>query len=338
MAFPESIIAASPADVDNPAAGAAQIRALKQFLEDLLGLTDSVNYTVGGITISTTGVVSFSVAPALTTLSASLPVFTNASKALVSQALCTNNFRLILSGGNLTLLPVNGNMIEINGASYFYTAMPTLAPGAFTPGTLYYIYAYDNTGTLTLEASITGYTVDTAGRANKTGDATRRLVGMARPIAGPAWVNSNAQAYVRTRDNRVPVALANVFAANRSTGSLTFVELSSSERVEFLVWSDESFTMHVTGSANNNAIGGETFCSIGLDNASPTDGGIELDNPTGLSGNLMAMGITTVLSGMADGYHYATVLGKVSAGTSTWQGSGSSGSRVALQGVIVPVS
>ena len=84
MAFPSLINAASPADVDNPAAGAAQIRALKQFLEDLLGLTDSTNYTVNGITISTTGVVSFSIAPVLSALNASFPVFTDASKNLTS--------------------------------------------------------------------------------------------------------------------------------------------------------------------------------------------------------------------------------------------------------------
>ena len=125
MALPNLINAASPADADNPAAGAAQIRGLKQFLEDLFGLTDSLNYTVGGVTISSAGVVSFSVAPVMTALTASLPVFTDASKNLVNQALCANNFCLILSGGNLTLQPVNGNMIEINGVSYFYTTMPT---------------------------------------------------------------------------------------------------------------------------------------------------------------------------------------------------------------------
>ena len=75
MALPNLINAASPADADNPAAGAAQIRGLKQFLEDLFGLTDSLNYTVGGVTISSAGVVSFSVAPVMTALTASLPVF-----------------------------------------------------------------------------------------------------------------------------------------------------------------------------------------------------------------------------------------------------------------------
>ena len=58
MALPNLINAASPADADNPAAGAAQIRGLKQFLEDLFGLTDNTNYTVSPFSISTAGVLS----------------------------------------------------------------------------------------------------------------------------------------------------------------------------------------------------------------------------------------------------------------------------------------
>jgi hypothetical protein len=58
MALPNLINAASPADADNPSAGAAQIRGLKQFLEDLFGLTDNTNYTVSPFSISTGGVLS----------------------------------------------------------------------------------------------------------------------------------------------------------------------------------------------------------------------------------------------------------------------------------------
>ena len=265
----------------------------------------------------------------------------NALVSLVSTSVApagTNNFRLVLSGGNLTLQPVNGNNVDINGTIYSYTAMPILSASGLTPATLYYIYLTDILGIATLEASATGYTTDAKGRDYKTGDPTRRLVGQGYPTAGPAWTLSNAQALVRTRNNRVTVVLSNAFAANRQTASATFVELSNTERVEFLCWSDEAWPMHITGSVNNNAVGGQTFCCIGCDNVNATDGGIELDNPTGLTLNSMSLGITTILSGMTDGFHYATILGRVGSGTATWQGSATVGGRVSLQGVIVPIS
>ncbi len=83
--------------------------------------------------------------------------------------------------------PRHGNLVDLNGAIHAYTSMLTLAATGLTPGSNYYIYLYDNAGTPTLEASTTGITVDTKGRANKTGDATRRLMGMANVITGPAW-------------------------------------------------------------------------------------------------------------------------------------------------------
>jgi hypothetical protein len=62
---------------------------------------------------------------------------------------------------------------------------PTLSNSGLVAATLYYIYAFDNAGTLTLEASTTGHAVDaTVGVEIKSGDATRTLVGVASMGAG----------------------------------------------------------------------------------------------------------------------------------------------------------
>ncbi len=57
MALPQKIVLASPADLDNPSSGAAEIRALKQFLIDVLGLTNNTNYTASGMSIAPNGTV-----------------------------------------------------------------------------------------------------------------------------------------------------------------------------------------------------------------------------------------------------------------------------------------
>ena len=60
MGFPNSVVKASPADTDNPSAGAAQIRNLKLFLEDLLGIQDAVSYSAAPFAIGTAGQVTVS--------------------------------------------------------------------------------------------------------------------------------------------------------------------------------------------------------------------------------------------------------------------------------------
>jgi hypothetical protein len=83
----------------------------------------------------------------------------------------------------LTLKQKNGRFIQIAGELHEIPAAgTTLGTGGLSTYTLYYIYAYDNSGTLTLEASTTAWTVSTTagneGMPIKTGDNTRTFVGM----------------------------------------------------------------------------------------------------------------------------------------------------------------
>jgi hypothetical protein len=55
MALPARIEKTSPADSDNPSAGAAQIRNLKGFLEDLFGVLDTQTYTAKAMDIGVGG-------------------------------------------------------------------------------------------------------------------------------------------------------------------------------------------------------------------------------------------------------------------------------------------
>lgn len=61
MALPAALSKTSPADSDNPSQGAAQIRALKTWMEDVFGISDAISYTTQALSISpTTGVVTIS--------------------------------------------------------------------------------------------------------------------------------------------------------------------------------------------------------------------------------------------------------------------------------------
>lgn len=55
MSFPTRIEKTTPEDSANPSAGAGQIRNLKGFVEDILGITDAATYTAAAMSVSTAG-------------------------------------------------------------------------------------------------------------------------------------------------------------------------------------------------------------------------------------------------------------------------------------------
>lgn len=225
---------------------------------------------------------------------------------------------LRLSGGNLVLSPKNGNTLLINGTlETVPSAGVSLTPVGSVSGTTYYIYAYMNSGTMTLEYSTTAPVATTTGAVmQKTADATRTLVGMARPTSGPVWTNSAAQRFVISYFNRRRINGINSLSSNFTTTSTSDVEAFPSNRVEFLCWNGDSIEVIATGyqfnSGSNYVF---TFASFdGLANKS-------FYNTTfGNNGEPIALSHNSTLS---DGYHYGTVGGKVSAGTGNWQGNAS---------------
>jgi hypothetical protein len=160
--------------------------------------------------------------------------------------------RLTLSSGNLKLAPWNGNKLVIDGQMQTVpSAGVTLAPTGTTVGTLYYIYAYMNSGTMTLEASTTGHSTDsTTGVEIKTGDATRTLVGMAQPTTGPAWVQSSGSGgtwYVRSWFNRQVDLPLITGSASGGLAANTNTSVSGNLTLATLFWAGERGTYQITG-------------------------------------------------------------------------------------------
>jgi len=229
--------------------------------------------------------------------------------------------RLALSGGNLVLSGFNGRRITINGATEgIPSAGVSLAPTGLTPATLYYIYAYMNSGTMTLEASTTGHSTDaTTGVEIKTGDATRTLVGMARVVTGPIWADTAKARFVRSWFNDPGVSLFNNFTANRATVNNSLVELSAEIRCEALLWAGEQFEASGVGACVNGAASGGNRTTLAFNGTTPEPNGSYL--AATVAGDTGAFSCCALKAGLSEGYNYVTLLGCVqTGGTGTWYG------------------
>lgn len=237
------------------------------------------------------------------------------------------------SGTALILTPYNGNTIVINGQVVTIPSSGvTLSNSGTSSSTVYFIYAYLSSGALTLDASTTGYAVDSAtGVSIKSGDATRTLVGMARTITGLAqWAGlSSNGVFTISYFNRKEMVASNFFSTTRTTTSTSYVELGTSgQRCEFLTWADEPVKFTVNGSFYNSSAE-DTYTSIGVDGTTP------LDAYVANFGTARSPVSISTASSFSEGYHYSTVLGLVSAGTGTWAGSATVGTRTVHQAIVM---
>lgn len=234
--------------------------------------------------------------------------------------------QLSKSGANIVLLPKNGNRLVVNGISCSIpSAGVSLAPTGLTVSTVYNIYAVATAGVITsLEASATAHATDaTTGVEIKTGDATRTLVAMVRPITGPAFADTAAQRFVLSYFNRRTLGGSASFTANRSQVSINAIaEVHTEIRNEFLCWGDDSIVAAFSGCMFNNTSPGGFFTTntIGFDGTAVHSKGVSRNWAIDVSTVPFAISDTRVL---AEGYHYATLASYSNAtgNTITWNGN-----------------
>lgn len=201
------------------------------------------------------------------------------------------------------------------------TSAITISNSGLAATTTYFVYAVDNAGATALELSTTGHVTDaTFGVEIKSGDATRTLVGMIRTQGSTPgqFVDSPSQRFVASYFNRRLVPGLNGFTASRTTTSTTFVELNTEIRIEFASWGD-ALLITGGGESSNSGANNTNTHSIGLDGTTAEDYVIQSQAYTAtadLTPPAMAHSLTPT-----EGYHFITLLGKVSAGTGTWIGA-----------------
>lgn len=235
-----------------------------------------------------------------------------------------NDLRLVASGSAITVEFAKGHHINIDGTLRRCTTKPSLT--ALEASTTNYLYAYWGSTDINLEAAVTGYTVAAvSGRPEKTGDTTRRLLGMAEGHVGGGVPTNPLQTI--SFDNRQRRSDVRVLTANRSTTALGFVELNSEIRVPFLTWDDETVKAHASGGLPGTAADAQPYLAIGFDGTTAEEGGC------GQLRTFVPLPFSCVAErALSEGGHYATLLGKTDnvAFALTCQGGATAGMRTSL--------
>ena len=230
-----------------------------------------------------------------------------------------------VSATSIRFRAVNGSVIRIAGTLYNLTADITAANtniyidgssgSSLGASTLYYVYLFSNSGTLTVDFSATAYAIDSTtgnyGTYIKTGVASRTLIGMIRTNASSQFVDGATQRFVRSWFNDPGIQVLNNFTTDRATTSTTFAELSTEIRCEFLAWTGEIVRVNFSGQMES-AGAGVGIISVGFDGTTAED----VENATGAVA-YNGTSFSLFKGGLAEGYHYATVLALQTSGNTT---------------------
>lgn len=215
------------------------------------------------------------------------------------------------------LVPHGGDCITIENKTRRLSATGSqIGTGGMSDSTLYYIYAYWNSGTgqVTLEASTTAWAVpvlSTRGMPYKIGDVTRILVGMVRVVGG-LFVDTVTKRFVRSWFNDPNISSAAVSTASTTISSAPYVELDTAIRCEGLFWSGE----YVHGNGSFGALAA----------ASPSSGtiysNVRWNTATALTSVVQGIALTRAnewaqavahFNGQvpSEGYHYLALTGGI---------------------------
>lgn len=220
----------------------------------------------------------------------------------------------------------NGNQLYINGRN---ETVPnpsiTLSVTGLTPSTLYYVYAYMNSGVMTLEASTTTHQTDPlSGVEIKLSDATRTLVGMVRPVTGPNFQDNPTQRFVASYYSRYQRTCIASIPTNATTTSLSAVTMNGLQDCEFLSWGDDPITVTYTIQVNVGAISQVIYTATAIDSHAVASGNPAIfqgyaANTNGTNSQTYYLPTTGFLT---EGYHYSCILWFTTASTATaYQGS-----------------
>lgn len=246
----------------------------------------------------------------------------------------------------LVLAPFNGNQLKVNGKLYALPAagiavantaveVSGVANQNLAASTDYLLYLKDN-GAGNLVPSFWpvggGHVTDvTAGNVGvevrlngALADSTRTLVGMVGTDAAAHFSDADGSRLVLSWFNRRDRGSRTSFGSTPSTSSGTPVELSTSIRGTFLCWSGDIVPFSFAGIVNLSAGNDVASTGISFDGAAGETEGSVFESYTGsVTGNPNFSGRR---EGLAEGRHYATILGAFSiagggsAGAASWNG------------------
>lgn len=241
-------------------------------------------------------------------------------------------------------IKINGTVFQIPSAGIAGCATTSVFVGGvasqnLVASTLYYVYAFSNSGTVTADFSTTAHSTSaTAGNIGteiKTGDDTRSLIGMVFVDGSNHFQDSNTQRNTASWFNRPVLRGKNNFGGNTTTTSAFPVELNTSIRIEFVIWSDQTFTWGSAGpSFTSSASGTAVLTGLAIDGASAISACVsEFFSTNAVNGNV---GLTCAVTNQSEGHHFATVIGGSSNGnTVQWGDTGTNANLLFSQNITV---
>jgi hypothetical protein len=264
----------------------------------------------------------------------------------------------MVSASQIKFAPYGGDRIKINGVLYSIPAagitggtvgvyVNGVATQTLVPATVYFVYLFNNVGTLTIDYSTTARaTSTTAGNVGtqiKSGDDSRSLIGMVR-IGGtsgaPTFYNDRTWRAVRSWFNRQAeiVDLGNNFTAQRSMNMQSPAEVNSEIRLSYLTWTAETVAINFIGSVSVDTANKIGYVSIAID-GSVNPIGVTYPYSVvlpGVGGAWYTISPSIITQGnSADGFHYATVMAWNEVGSIMYFGLAGAGIFCSLNGAIL---
>jgi len=239
-----------------------------------------------------------------------------------------------VSATALKFAPFKGNKIKINGSLYTIpnAGIAGLAnTGVFVNGvagqnltnTTYWVFAFDNGGTVTADfrTTATHATSTTAGNEGVeilTGNDTRTLIGMCYVNSSLQFSDAAATRYVASWFNRRHRNVVGPYVNGATTTTNAMIEATGG-RGNFLVWGDENDAMATIYSSQGscNTAGAIHGYNISLDGTAAASNWSEAI--VAVSAYQQA-NFTVPLSGMSEGQHFIAPMFLITTGTLTWFG------------------
>lgn len=251
---------------------------------------------------------------------------------------------------SIKLSPYNGNKILIKDSdgwkvrtipSAGVTAANTsvyvagVAAQNLAVSTLYYVYLFDNAGTLTIDYRVTAYATDAdTGVTICSGVATRTLVGMIKTNGSAQFEDQADIRHVSSWFSQRLITSTDSLGSDATSTSTSWVEIDTGLRPYFLAWTGYSALLSVVGSASNSTDQSITLTALSLDSSATP---LAATTMTASAANgPSAIGLSIVNS-PAEGSHYVSMLGSVNLNTGKWLSAdtaGGAGGKVRLSATV----
>lgn len=175
-----------------------------------------------------------------------VPVFETSALAPIPLMFTGGQCQLTKSGTSLLLSPYGGNRLTVNGVPCIIPDAGVGLTASNSASVFVYIYAVATAGVVTsLEMSTTAPTFQAGtGVKQKTGDATRTLVGAAFTDTGGAWADTDGKLWVLSYFNRRIKVSKTTLSVTNATATTSYVEVDSNMRNNFISWIDESIIVN----------------------------------------------------------------------------------------------